>query len=67
MKESGEVMQMLKTNEQYTVIREYDNRFGTEELLRRIIRQHVRDAYWKNEAFGLPNREVNCHVTECRG
>ncbi len=55
---------MLKINEKYTIIREYDNRFGTEELLRRIIRQHVRDACRKNEADRFSDCEVNSHAAK---
>jgi len=43
---------MTKQAKNRTVLREYQGLYDTEELLRRIIRHHIRDAYEKNAMPG---------------
>lgn len=40
---------MVKPDENYTVLREYRGLYDAEELVRRIIRRHLRDACAKKE------------------
>ncbi len=49
---------MSERKTQYTVIREYENRYGQEELLRRLIRRHIRKEYAES------GRNLNGEVKE---
>ena len=57
---------MLQHNT-YKVIREYDNRYGLEELLRRIIRHHVKEGYSGKQIQGNPNSGVTGHAKRFGG
>lgn len=53
---------MLKTTKNYNVIRDYQCMYDTEELIRRIIRHHIMDAYEKGKASGCEGREAGSHA-----
>lgn len=57
---------MLQQNT-YKVIREYDNRYELEELLRRIIRHHIKEIHSDKMAQGNPNGEVTGHAKRFGG
>lgn len=53
---------MLKSTKNYTVIRDYQCMYDTEELIRRIIRHHIVDAYEKEKASGCEGHEAGSHA-----
>lgn len=53
---------MLKTTKSYIVMREYQCMYDTEELIRRIIRHHIMDAYEKEKASGCARHEAGSHA-----
>lgn len=57
---------MLQHNT-YKVIREYDNRYELEELLRRIIRHHIKEIHLDKMVQGNPNGEVTGHAKRFGG
>ncbi len=59
--ERSMVRKMTKSNENYTVVREYQCLYDTEELLRRIIRHHMKDACEKSEQWGHKEGEAGSH------
>lgn len=50
------LMYMSKTQPQYTIIREYKNHFGIDELLKRILRFHI-----QNDTIVETNKECSNH------
>lgn len=49
---------MSKTQTQYTIIREYKNYFGTDELVKRILRFHIQNDMVLKTSKGYSNQEV---------
>lgn len=49
---------MLKPNT-YKVIREYDNRYGLDELIRRMIRCHLEEPGEENTGLKFPERAAD--------
>ncbi len=45
---------MLKTNKEYTIIREYECKCSLSETVRRIIRLHI-----KSDTFDLSAKEIH--------
>lgn len=52
------LMYMSKIQTQYTVIREYKNHFGIDELLERILRFHIQSDTIVETSKGCSNHEV---------
>lgn len=57
---------MLQHNT-YKVIREYDNRYGLEELLRRIIRHHIKEVSPGDLILGCSKDGVTGHAERFSG
>lgn len=52
------LMYMSETQTRYTIIREYKNQFGIDELVRRILRFHIQDDIVLETSKGCSNHEV---------
>lgn len=66
MKKSKGGMRMLQHNT-YKVIREYNNRYELEELLRRIIRHHIKEIHSGQLIQGNLNDGVTGHAKRFGG
>lgn len=49
---------MANIQTRYTIIREYKNNFGIDELLRRILRFHIQNDIVLETSNGCSNHEV---------
>lgn len=66
MKKSKGGMKMLQHNT-YKVIREYNNRYELEELIRRIIRHHIKEIYSGQLIQENPNDGVTGYAKQFGG
>lgn len=50
-----------KSIHEYTVIREYNNLYGLEEVIKRIIRHHINDISIENLSQGYTSQQVKIY------
>ena len=64
---SERLVNMSDSNTKYTVIREYNNLYGLEELVRRIIRHHIKDTPIETVSQGCLNHKEKHYEKEFNG